>query len=438
MIPRYSREEMLKLWSDDEKYSIWLEVETLALEEMVKFGLAPADSAKDVRSKACFDVSRIQEREATIHHDVIAFLDVVAESVGPSARFLHRGMTSNDLLDTTFGVQLQRSSVLIEEGITNLLESIKNRAYEFKKTPCIGRSHGIHAEPTSFGLKLASWYAELSRQRERFRSAAKEVAVGKISGPVGTYASLPPSIEQAVLEKLRLAPETVATQVVSRDRHANYFSILAQIGGSIERFCVEIRHLQRTEVGEVEEPFGSGQKGSSAMPHKKNPILTENLTGLARLLRSHALAAFENVPLWHERDISHSSVERVIAPDACILTDFMLARMKKVVDGLVVKPEVMKNNLALTGGLVFSGTLLLALVDSGVERDTAYRMVQKPALQYAEALTRSTSEKNFQGWVIEDEAIVAHLGEKKIQECFSLDRHLEAVDLIFERTFTPA
>lgn len=436
MIPRYSREQMLRLWSDEEKYSIWLEVETLALEEMVQHGLAPAESAQEVREKATFDVERIHEREAVIHHDVIAFLDVVAESVGPSARFLHRGMTSNDLLDTTFGVQLERSSVLIEQGISELLESIKKRAYEFQKTPCIGRSHGIHAEPTSFGLKLASWYAELSRQRERFRVAAKEVAVGKLSGPVGTYASLPPAIEKTVLEKLRLTPETVATQVVSRDRHANFFSALAQIGGSIERFCVEIRHLQRTEVGEVEEPFGSGQKGSSAMPHKKNPILTENLTGLARLLRSHALAAFENVPLWHERDISHSSVERVIAPDACILADFMLARMKRVVDGLVVKPDIMKRNLELTGGLVFSGTLLLALVDSGIERDTAYRMVQKPALKYAE--DKSDTSQDFQARVLADESILEHLGREKIEECFSIDRHLDAVELIFERTFQPS
>ncbi|MCI5065624.1 adenylosuccinate lyase [bacterium] len=438
MIPRYSREEMSSVWSEEEKYRIWLEVETLALEEMVRHGLAPEGVEKEVRAKAEVHVKKIQEREAEIHHDVIAFLDCVADTVGPAARFLHRGMTSNDLLDTTFGVQLKRSAELIDQGIGALLESIERRAREFKTTPCIGRSHGIHAEPTSFGIKLATWYAELARQRKRFLAAAEEVAVGKISGPVGTYASLPPEIEAQVLSALGLTPEDVATQVVSRDRHAAFFSSLAQIGGSLERFCVEVRHLQRTEVGEVEEPFGSGQKGSSAMPHKKNPILTENLTGLARVLRSHALAAFENVPLWHERDISHSSVERVIAPDACILCDFMLARMKRVVDGMVVKPEVMERNLNLTGGLVFSGTLLLALVDSGIERDVAYRMVQKPALEYAQAggsESAGAREESFRTRVLADEAIRAALGEKEIEECFSLDRHLAHVDLFFERVF---
>ncbi|MCB0331084.1 MAG: adenylosuccinate lyase [Bdellovibrionales bacterium] len=435
MIPRYSREEMSSIWSDNERYAIWLEVETVALEEMAKVGLAPVEAAKEVRAKAKIDVQKIFDREAEVHHDVIAFLDVVADSVGPSARFLHRGMTSNDLLDTTFGVQLKKSAELIDSGILALLEAIKTRAYEFKMTPCIGRSHGIHAEPTSFGLKLATWYAELSRQRKRFLAAADDIAVGKISGPVGTYASLPPAVEEAVLKALGLRAEDVATQVVNRDRHANFFAALAQIGGSIERFCVEVRHLQRTEVGEVSEPFGSGQKGSSAMPHKKNPILTENLTGLARILRANAIAALENVPLWHERDISHSSVERVIAPDSCILADFMLARMKRVVDGMVVKPDAMMRNLELTGGLVFSGTLLLALVDSGIERDTAYRMVQRPALEYAALENSEGRSGTFKERVLADEELCSKLGKEKIEECFSLDRHLAHVEMIFKRVF---
>lgn len=432
---------MTALWSDEEKYRIWLEVETLALEEMVKVGLAPEDSVSEVREKATVDVQKILDREAEVHHDVIAFLDTVAASVGPSARFLHRGMTSNDLLDTTFGVQLKKSSALIDKGIVELLDAIKKRAMEFREVPCIGRSHGIHAEPTSFGLKLAGWYAELERQHARFQDAVKAVCVGKLSGPVGTYASLPPEVEGGVLQKLGLEVEPVATQVVSRDRHAAYFGSLAQIATSIERFCVEIRHLQRTEVGEVEEPFGKGQKGSSAMPHKKNPILTENLTGLARVLRGYAQAALEDVPLWHERDISHSSVERIIAPDACILTDFLLVRMKRVVDGMVVKPEAMMRNLESTGGLVFSGTLLLALVDRGVERDTAYRLVQNAAMDFSKKHFASSSEAScsgaggFMDRVLEEKGIVDILGSDGVRQCFSIDRHLAHVDMIFKRVF---
>ena len=427
MIERYSRAEMRAIWTDDSKYSIWLEVELLALEAMEDAGLAPKDVAKEVRSKAKVSAKRVLEIEKEVHHDVIAFLTNVAESAGPNARFLHRGMTSNDLLDTTFAVQLARSGKLILEGLDKTLEAIKKRAYEFKDTPCVGRSHGIHAEPISFGVKLASWYAELLRQRERFVDAISAVSVGKISGPVGTYASLPPEVERSVLEKLNLEAETVATQVVSRDRHAAFFSSLAQIGGSLERFCVEVRHLQRTEVGEVAEPFGSSQKGSSAMPHKKNPILTENMTGLARLLRSYSIAALENVPLWHERDISHSSVERVIAPDACILTDFCLLRFEKVVSGLVVYPEKMIENLEITEGKVFSGTLLLALVDAGVSREDGYRIVQNHAL--------AEDANTFQQRVESDAELIKLLGEEKVAECFSIEPHLRHTDMIFERTF---
>jgi adenylosuccinate lyase len=428
MIPRYTRAEMAEIWSDESRFKIWLEVETLALEAMAEANLAPRQAAIAVRKKAKVSTTRILEIENQVHHDVIAFLSAVSESVGDEARFLHRGMTSNDLLDTTFAVQLTRSADLILEGINNLLVSIAKRAEEFKYTACVGRSHGIHAEPTTFGLKLAGWYAEILRQKNRLISAKNDVAVGKLSGPVGTYASLPPQIESYVLSRLDLAPETVATQVVARDRHASFFLALAQLGGSIERICVEIRHLQRTEVGEVFEPFGSQQKGSSAMPHKKNPILTENLTGLARLLRSYSITALENVPLWHERDISHSSAERVIAPDGCIIADFMLARLEKVISGMVVDSKRMADNLELTGGRVYSGTLLLALVDAGIMRDDAYKIVQDLALA-------DDSEGNFKERAINDQQLISLLGKENVKKCFAIDPHIKYVDMIFERTF---
>ncbi len=429
MIPRYSRPEMELIWSDKTRFEIWLEVETLALEAMAQQGLVPAEAVQEVRKKAKIDPARIFEIEREVKHDVIAFLTNVAESVGPSARFLHRGMTSNDMLDTSFAVQLTRSGALILTGIDALLAALKKRAHEFRTTVCVGRTHGIQAEPISFGVKLAGFYAEIKRQRERFERAVKSVAVGKLSGAVGTYASLPPEIEQFVLNKLSLQPETVATQVVARDRHAEFFLAIAQLGTSIERLCLEIRHLQRTEVGEAEEPFASGQKGSSAMPHKKNPILSENLTGLARLLRGYAWSALENVPLWHERDISHSSVERVAAPDACIVADFMLHRLQGLIAGLVVHPERMRVNLEASNGLVFSGTLLIALADAGISRENAYRMVQK------HALITEPQGPSLQDRVTADAEIVQALGAEKIAHIFDLSRHLQHVDMVFDRTF---
>ncbi|MCB0320799.1 MAG: adenylosuccinate lyase [Bdellovibrionales bacterium] len=430
MIPRYSRPEMQKIWSDVSRFEIWLEIETLALEAMIPLGLAPQSALEAVKKVDFVSAERVHEIEDQVHHDVIAFLTAVAEKAGPEARYLHRGMTSNDLLDTTFAVQLKRSGEMILREIDSLLSLVRDRAFEFKFTPCIGRSHGIHAEPITFGLKIAGWYAELKRQKQRLIAAFEDVAVGKISGPVGTYASIPPDVESTVLNRLGLKPETVATQVVARDRHANVFSALAQLGGTFERICVEIRHLQRTEVGEAEEPFGSQQKGSSAMPHKKNPILTENMTGLARLLRSYVVPAFENVALWHERDISHSSVERVVAPDACILADFLVARMKRVISGLVVHPEKMQQNLDLTGGKVFSGTLLLALVDAGITRESAYRMVQELAMS-----SMTPGSASFQELVRKDNAFLQALGPDKLNACFSLDHHMQYVDFIFARTF---
>ena len=427
MIARYSRPEMSSIWSDESRFQIWLEVETLALEQMVAEGLAPAEALAAVRERGRFDTPRVLEIEAEVKHDVIAFLTNVAEHAGPLARYVHRGMTSNDLLDTTFAVQLVRSGNLIMAGLAAVLAAVKQRAIETRHTPCIGRSHGIHAEPTTFGLKLAGWYAELRRQERRLAAAIEEVAVGKIAGAVGTYASVSPQVEAHVLNALGLRPETVPTQVVQRDRHAGFFSALALLGCSIERFCVEIRHLQRTEVREAEERFTPGQKGSSAMPHKRNPILSENLTGIARLLRGYAVSAMENVPLWHERDISHSSVERVIGPDACILTDFMLHRFRGLVEGLVVHSDRMVENLESTRGVVFSGTLLVELVDAGMVREDAYRLVQKHALAAWEG-GASLRER-----VMGDAEITGVLPGARLEQVFDLKRHLRHVDMIFDR-----
>lgn len=427
MIARYSRPEMNALWSDEARFKIWLEIETLALEGMVAAGLAPQDALDAVRSKGRFDATRVLEIEQEVKHDVIAFLTNVAESVGEASRYVHRGMTSSDLLDTTLAVQLVRAGNLILAGVDRVLVVLKRRALETKNVPCIGRSHGIHAEPTTFGVKLAGWYAELVRSRARVAAAVVEIGYGKISGAVGTYASIPPSVEAHVLTKLGLKPETVATQVVQRDRHAAFFNALALLGASLERFCVEIRHLQRTEVREVEEKFSPGQKGSSAMPHKRNPILTENLTGLARLLRGYAVSAMENVPLWHERDISHSSVERVIAPDACTVVDFMLARFESVVDGMVVHADRMLENLESTRGLIFSGALLVALVDHGFTREDAYRLVQKHALPAWEG-GASLLER-----VRSDKAIGERVSAAELDDIFDLKRHFRHVDLIVGR-----
>ncbi len=428
MIPRYSRPEMVKIWSDQNRYQIWLEVETVALEGMVKYGLAPEQALKTVREKGAFNIERVAEIELEVKHDVIAFLTNVAEIAGEDARYLHRGMTSSDLLDTSFAIQLKQAGEILLVGLDRIMASLLVRANEFKDLPTIGRSHGIHAEPTSFGLKFLSCYAELKRNREGFVRALRNVSVGKIAGAVGTYASIPPKVEQFVFEKLGLTAETVPSQIVHRDRHAEFFHSLAMIASAMERFCVEVRHLQRTEVREVAEKFTVGQKGSSAMPHKMNPILTENLTGLARLIRGYASTAMENIALWHERDISHSSVERIIAPDACVTLDFMMERFRGLIDNLVVFPEQVKANLELTRGCVFSGTLLLALVDAGFTREQSYKMVQD------HALAAWKGGKTLEERVNADSLINSKLSPEKIAEIFNLKRHLAHVDEIFART----
>lgn len=427
MIERYTNPEMAAIWSDEARYRIWLDIERFALEGMVKIGVAPKEALDAYNEKANFTVDRVLEIEKEVKHDVIAFLTNVAEYVGPLSRFVHRGMTSSDVVDTCLAVQMRRAGLLLRSDIEALLTTLKTRALEFKHTPCIGRSHGIHAEPTTFGIKLAGWYAEMKRQLTRLNHAIDEVSVGKLSGAVGTYAGIDPSVEELVMVRLELKPETVATQVVARDRHAYFMSVLAGIGASIERFSVEIRHLQRTEVREAMEGFTKGQKGSSAMPHKRNPILTENLCGLARLIRSYAQACAENVALWHERDISHSSVERVAMPDATIALDFMLRRFNGVVANLVVDSERMLENLEMTRGTVFSGHLLLALVDKGVTREEAYRLVQQ------HALAAWDGGASLQERVESDPTVTAALSSDEIRGVFSLSRHLKEVDRIVDR-----
>ena len=427
MIPRYSRPEMASLWTDEEKFGIWLEVELQALKAMENHGLATKGFSDQIRAKAKVNVERALELEKEVKHDVIAFLTSISEQAGEPARSLHRGMTSSDLLDTSLAVQLVRSGKLIQSSLKKLMDTAQRRALEYKMTPCIGRSHGIHAEPTTFGIKVLSWFAELRRMSKRIDHSIESISVGKIAGAVGTYASLNPQLEEEVLKDLGLRCEEVPSQIVHRDRHADFFLALAQLGASIERICVEIRHLQRTEVGEAQEGFTKGQKGSSAMPHKKNPIGTENLTGVARLLRGYAFSALENVALWHERDISHSSVERVVGPDACILTHYMLERMNSILENLVVNEAKMKENLALTKGLYFSGTLLLKLTDKGVSREDAYKAVQDVAM-------RSWEEQlEFKTEVEKDKFFTSHLSEEEFKEVFDLSHHLRFVDTIFGR-----
>jgi adenylosuccinate lyase len=427
MIERYTHPEMAAIWTDDSRYQIWLDIERYALEGLVKVGKAPAEALQAYNEKAQFSSERVLEIEKEVKHDVIAFLTNVAEYVGPLSRYVHKGMTSSDVVDTCLAVQMRRAGLMIKSDIETLLATLKTRAIEFKLTPCIGRSHGIHAEPTTFGIKLAGWYAEMKRHITRLNLAIEDISVGKLSGAVGTYAGIDPSVEELVMQKLQLTGETVATQVVSRDRHAHYMACLAGIAGSVERFSVEIRHLQRTEVREAAEGFTAGQKGSSAMPHKRNPILTENLCGLARLVRSYAQACFENVALWHERDISHSSVERVAVPDATIALDFMLRRFNGVVKNLLVSPEKMMENLELTRGTVFSGHLLIALVDKGVSREDAYRLVQQHALAAFDG--GATLLERVQ----QDPTISKAMTKEEISDVFSLARHLKEVDRIVDR-----
>ena len=429
MIPRYSRPQMVDIWEPEARFRIWFEIEAHAADAMVAQGLVPEEAARAIWERGAFEVERIDEIEREVKHDVIAFLTNVAEHVGPEARFMHQGMTSSDVLDTCFSVQLARAADLLLEDMDALLTVLKRRALEHKDTVCIGRSHAIHAEPTTFGLKLAQAYAEFARNRARLEAAQREIATCAISGAVGTFANVDPQIEAYVAEKLGLEVEPISTQVIPRDRHAVFFSILAVIASSIERLATEIRHLQRTEVLEAEEFFSEGQKGSSAMPHKRNPVLTENLTGLARLVRSMALPALENVALWHERDISHSSVERNIGPDATVTLDFALARLTGVIDKLVVYPENMQANLDRLGGLVHSQRVLLALTQAGVSREDAYRIVQRNAMPVWRG------EGQFLELLKADGDVSSALSEAELEALFNLDYHTKHVDTIFARVF---
>ena len=429
MIPRYARPEMTALWAPESKFQIWLDIEAHACDAMAELGVVPKDAAKAVWERGKFEVDRIDAIEAEVKHDVIAFLTNVAEHVGPEARFLHQGMTSSDVLDTCLNVQLTRAADILLADLDDLLAALKKRAEEHKLTVCIGRSHGIHAEPTTFGVKLAQAYAEFDRNRTRLQNAREDIATCAISGAVGTFANIDPKVEAHVAEKLGLTSEPVSTQVIPRDRHAMFFATLGVIASSVERVATEIRHLQRTEVLEAEEYFSEGQKGSSAMPHKRNPVLTENLTGLARMVRAYALPAMENVALWHERDISHSSVERMIGPDSTITLDFALARLTGVIDKLVVYPENMQKNLDQLGGLVHSQRVLLALTQAGVSREDAYRLVQRNAMPVWRG------EGQFLDLLKKDKDVSAALSDEALEGLFNLDYHLKHVDTIFERVF---
>ncbi|MFN3934786.1 adenylosuccinate lyase [Parvibaculum sp.] len=432
MIPRYSRPEMVAIWEPDTKFRIWFEIEAHACEALAEIGVIPKEAARNIRErgdKAVFDVARIDEIEREVKHDVIAFLTHLAEFIGEDSRFVHQGMTSSDVLDTCLNVQLVRASDILLRDMDELLAAIKRRAFEHKDTVCIGRSHGIHAEPVTFGLKMAEAYAEFERCRERLVNARKEIATCAISGAVGTFANIDPRVEEHVAKALGLAVEPVSTQVIPRDRHAMFFATLGVIASSIERVATEIRHLQRTEVLEAEEYFSEGQKGSSAMPHKRNPVLTENLTGLARLVRGMAIPAMENVALWHERDISHSSVERMIGPDATVTLDFALARLTGVIDKLVVYPENMQKNLNKLGGLVHSQRVLLALTQKGASREDAYRLVQRNAMPVWHG------EGNFLELLKSDADVKKYLTDAEIEERFDLGYHTKHVDTIFARVF---
>jgi adenylosuccinate lyase len=429
MIPRYSRPEMARIWEPENRFRIWFEIEAHACDAMAELGLIPKEAAKAVWERGRFEVARIDEIERETRHDVIAFLTNLAEHVGPEARFIHQGMTSSDVLDTCLAVQLKEAADLLIADVDTLLAALKRRAFEHKYTVSIGRSHGIHAEPTTFGLKLAGHYAEFARNRARLVEARREIATCAISGAVGTFANIDPGIEQYVAKKLGLAVEPVSTQIIPRDRHATFFSALAITASGIERLAIEIRHLQRTEVREAEEYFAPGQKGSSAMPHKRNPVLSENLTGLARLVRAAVIPALENVALWHERDISHSAVERVNAPDATIALDFALARLAQVIDKLVIYPEAMQRNLDRLGGLVHSQRVLLALTQAGMSREDAYRIVQRNAMQVWE---RGSDFKSLLGM---DPEVAQFLKPAELDALFDLGYHTKHVDTIFARVF---
>ncbi len=429
MIPRYTRPEMGRIWSDENKFRCWLQVEAAASLTLAEAGIVPQDAAQAIAERGDFDLKRINQIEAEVKHDVIAFTTAVAEKVGPQARWLHYGLTSNDVVDTAQALQLKAASRIILEDLKKLEAVLARRAHEFKHTPMIGRTHGIHAEPITFGLKLANWCAETTRNIVRFERTAEEMRVGKLSGAVGTFAHLEPELEEKICDRLGLEPAPISSQVIQRDRHAYYVATLAIIAATLDKIATEVRHLQRTEVREAEEYFSEKQKGSSAMPHKRNPITCEQISGLARVVRANAQAAFENVALWHERDISHSSVERVILPDSTILVDYLLNKTANLIDTLLVYPKRMLANLESTGGLVFSGQLLLDLSEHGMSREAAYRLVQKHAMRAWK------KDLNFRKLVMSDRTITSKLPRKKLEQAFNLKRQLRNVDKIFKRVF---
>lgn len=429
MIARYSREVMSRLWSTENRYQKWLEIELLVCEAMAELGRIPRESLRVIKEKASFDVTRIEEIEKITKHDVIAFLTCVQERVGPEGRFIHMGLTSSDILDTAFAVLLKEASEVLLHDIETLLNVLKRRALEHKKTVMMGRTHGVHAEPITFGLKMALWYKEMERNYERLKRAKDNISVGKIAGAVGTYSTVDPFVERYVCTKLGLKAESISSQIVPRDRHAEYFTVLALIASSLDKFAQEIRLLQRTEVREAEEPFTSGQKGSSAMPHKRNPILSENISGLSRMMRSYAIAALENVALWHERDISHSSVERIIGPDATTLLDFMLYRFTDLMDKLVVYSENMWKNLNLTGGIIYSQLVMLKLIEKGMTREEAYVITQDHAMNAWQ------KNRSFRDLLSQDERIMTILTEDELDSIFQPENFLHNLDYIYERVF---
>ncbi len=429
MIPRYTRPDMGRIWSDENRFRTWLAVEVAATESLAEAGMVPKDAARAIRERADFNLNRIAEIEAEVRHDVIAFTTAVAEIVGPHARWFHYGLTSNDVVDTSQALLIQQASAIIAADLERLSATLERRAWEFKDTPMIGRTHGIHAEPITFGFKLANWYSETQRNIERFRNSVEDMRVGKFSGAVGTFAHLSPELEESMCKRLGLKAAAISSQVIQRDRHAAYLATLAVIACTLDKIATELRHLQRTEVREVEEFFSEKQKGSSAMPHKRNPITLEQISGLARVVRSNAQAAFENVALWHERDISHSSVERVIVPDSTTLVDYLLQKTTNVLETMFVYPEQMKSNLESTRGLVFSGQLLLDLVEHGVSREDAYRAVQSHAM-------RAWKEgRNFRELVLKDKRITSRVPRPQLERAFDLNRQLRNIDKIFARVF---
>jgi len=429
VIPRYTRDEMGRIWSDAHRYEKWLEVELAVCDTLAESGQIPSEAAARIRRKAAFDPERVLEIERTVQHDVIAFLTSVGEHVGPDSRFIHLGLTSSDVVDTANALLLKEAADLILAGIDRVREALKKRAFEHRRTPCVGRTHGIHAEPTTFGLKMAVFYAEFGRARERVMRAREAISVGKISGAVGTFAHLDPAVEEKVCAKLGLKPAPISSQVLQRDRFAEFVAALAILAASLEKVATEVRHLQRTEVGEAEEPFDAGQKGSSAMPHKRNPVACEQVCGLARVVKSHVMVALDNVALWHERDISHSSAERVIFPDGTILSDYMLHRLGGILERLEVHPEAMRKNLEATGGLIYSQEVLLALARKGATREEAYAWVQDSAMKAREG------QGTFRGNLQVQKGIRKYLSEAELDACFDLERQLRNVDRIFRRVF---